>query len=121
MSVEQPTFNIPSDPGTLLVLKEGLQAISDSKARAKGESTFQTEKFNELAEKTGVPNQVLRSLATVQAEGGVDKMARKVSDLEQLYHAVNRPANEIAHQANIQMAMGQDQPNKVVQEEQSAP
>lgn len=81
------TFPIPSDPVILQVIKDAMIEISKSKARAQGERDFQTQAFNDLAEKTGVPNGILRKLANV-IDDGIDKMAKEVEDLGLLANRV---------------------------------
>ena len=108
MSIEQTdNFEIPSDPGVLLKIKNGLQTVADSKLRQKAESDLQTETFNKLAEETGVPNRTLRKLATVQAEG-MDKARDELDKVEALMFAINKGGLKEAHEANIEFAMNQD-------------
>lgn len=81
---------LPSDPRLIKIISDGLNEISNSKARAKAETQLQTDIFNKMAEETGVSNQFLRSIATADAEGGVDKMIAKVEAIEVMYDRIQQ-------------------------------
>lgn len=88
MSTEQVTFTMPTDPAVLIKIGQKLQQVADSKLRQKGETALQTDIFKVLAEETGIPNGVLRKLANIQSDGGIDKLTREVEDLDALHQAV---------------------------------
>lgn len=84
-------FEIPRDPLVLKALRDGLKQIEDSKLRAASERTFQTEKVKELVDVTKIPNSVIRKLAKVVNEGGVQHLIDEAENLEALYVAINNP------------------------------
>lgn len=86
---EKPLFEIPKDPKILKELRDGLKKVEDSKVRAASERDFQTVTIKDLVKVTQIPNAVIRKLAGVVADGGVQGLVDEVENLEALYCAIN--------------------------------
>ncbi len=109
MSDLQDTI-IPSDPAVLQKIGMGIREVLASKVRAKAETDLQTEIFQNLSEETGVPNNMLRKLASAEAEiGGIDKLQKVVDDVVALKVSVDSAMRRVLTPITTQQKVDDDE------------
>jgi hypothetical protein len=95
MSVETTEIIVPSSPADILDIFKVIKQISDSKTRAKGESDYQKETLNALAEKYSIDVKFLRQMANDYHKDTFDKKSNEFDNYQHLYETVITRGNQL--------------------------
>ncbi len=99
MTIESTGIVIPSNPNTLVTIKQKMQQISNAKTRIAGERDYIKNTIADLSTETGIDKADLRALAGVLDDGSVDAVVNRAIELESLFNAVNKSISVIYEDA----------------------